>query len=108
VQTDTKGAVAIVGDRAPTGLHLVRSYSPFDHSRRKESLARMDGRWCKQRHRLRNRCSNRAIWIHTREPILHCALFLQRVELAWPARADKVAADTVQALAVDELLDLPG
>ena len=45
-------------------------------------MAGMDGSWCKQRDRLRDCCPNRAIWIHTRQSILHCALFLQRVELA--------------------------
>jgi hypothetical protein len=82
VQSGTKGLTVIIGDRAPTGLHLVHSYGAFDYSRRKESLARVDDSWRKQRGHLRNSCPNRAIWIHTRESILHCALFLQRLELA--------------------------
>jgi len=71
-----------IGKDAAVGLHLVRSYSPFDHSGRKEILARMDDSWRKQRDRLRDCCANRAIWIHTRKSILSCALFLQSAELA--------------------------
>jgi hypothetical protein len=63
----------------------VHSYGVFNHSCRKENLARVDDRWRKQRNRLRHCGANRAIWIHTRESILHCPLFLQRVELAQPA-----------------------
>jgi hypothetical protein len=73
------------GDRVPSGLHLVYSYRPFDHSRWKASLARMDGSRCQQSDRLRHCRPDRAVWIHTRECLLHCALFLQRVELAQPA-----------------------
>lgn len=75
------------GQDAAVGLHLVRSYSPFDHSYRKEVLARVDGSWRKQRDRLRHCCANRAIWIHSCKSVLHCSLFLQRAELAYSASA---------------------
>jgi hypothetical protein len=65
----------------------VRSHRYLNHSGWQKILARVDSRWGKQRDRLRDCGAHRAIWVYTREHILHCAVFLQREELAQPAIA---------------------
>jgi len=69
-------------DGVPFGLHFVRSYHLVHHPGGKEILARLAGRRCKQRRRLRDCASHLAIWLRARESVLYCAVFLQRVALA--------------------------
>lgn len=59
-----------------TRLYFVRSYRHLHRVDRQKTLARLDCGWGKQRGRLPDRHSHRAIWLCARESVLYCAVFL--------------------------------
>lgn len=79
-----------MGDRDSVGLHFVRADDSVGYFGGKEILARVADCRRKQRGGLRNRPTNGAIRIRAGESLLHCAVFLQRVELAQALAAIKI------------------
>lgn len=90
-KTGAKDSVVGMGDRDSVGLHFVRADNPVGDSGGKKILARVAGGRRKQRDCLRHRHANLAIRLRARESVLHCAVFLQRVELAQAIAATHIA-----------------
>ena len=63
-------------------LHLLRSHHSVHRAGRLETVAWLDLCGCEQRIDLCHRRADCPVWIHSSQRVLHCALFLQSLDLA--------------------------